>query len=230
MMEHEELKKDEISFDQWTPEKINGLWFWSQTGFLAETAATKQGDALKPMLAFFCPFLFLLPMVGQPLNVPKLFPTTHARRDCRLWVGMKTSNWRQRKTARGKSKLQQKDLAKHSYTVRWYFTCLQLQLQISPICTGIKQWPFSISWLGWQRLQLAWEDLVFQNLGSIDAGQPVTNRSVAVNHDGCCRPRNTTETVRLPSNVSASNLISFHLPSNQLLEKLTCFSAAREQI
>jgi len=89
--------------------------------------------------------------------------------------------------------------------------------------------PLSISWLGWQRLQFAYENSAFQNLCSTDAGQCMTNSSVAVSRDGCCRPRNTTETIRLPSNISESNLISFHLPSNQLLEKLTCFAAAHEQ-
>lgn len=62
------------------------------------------------------------------------------------------------------------------------------------------EWPLSIGWLGWWRLQFPWEDSAFQNLGSIDPGQHMSN-SAAVSHDGCCLPRNTTETVRLPRNI-----------------------------
>lgn len=54
----------------------------------------------------------------------------------------------------------------------------------------------SLGWVG----KGCWEDSVFQNLGSVDPGQNMTN-SAAVSHDGCCLPRNTTETVRSPRNI-----------------------------
>lgn len=86
------------------------------------------------------------------------------------------------------------------------------------------EWPLSINTLSWQRLHFPWEDSFFQTLGSIDPGQHMTN-SAAVSHNGCVSLTTQQKQPDCQETLSENNFISFHLPSNQFLEKLICFAA-----
>lgn len=90
------------------------------------------------------------------------------------------------------------------------------------------EWPLSINSLSWQRLHFPLEDSFFQNLGSSEPGQHMTNNA-AVSHDGCVSLATQQKQSDCQETMSENNFISFHLPSNQLLEKLICFAAAHKQ-
>lgn len=71
------------------------------------------------------------------------------------------------------------------------------------------EWLLSINLPGWQRLHFPWVDWFFQNLGSIDPSQNMTN-SAAVSHVGCVSLTTQQKQSDCPETASENNFISFH--------------------
>lgn len=183
--------------------------------------------SLKSAPAFFWPWPCLAPADREPLPIPPLQSPLHTPGGTpELQWGWKQQT-QDMENNTGKIQPDAVELSKCSCSTEWYFMSLQLQLQTSQVYTELSGPSASIHW-DWQRLHFPWEDSFFQNLGSIDPGQHMTN-SAAVSHDGCVSLTTQQKQSDCQETLSENNFISFHLPSNQLLEKLICFAAAHEK-
>lgn len=156
--------------------------------------------SLKSTPAFFRPWPCLAPAdrPATPYSSSAVL-IAHNRRDHRVAEGLKTPNPGHGKKQCWKNPTWCSGAVK---TFMHYGVVFHNPATTASNKPGIHrvECPLSSNSLGWQRLHFPWEDSFFQNLGSSDPGQHMTN-SAAVSHDGCCLPCNTTETVGLPRNI-----------------------------